>query len=466
MTKPIIYLADSYKYSHFGQYKPGTQYVVSYIESRGGPFDKAVFFGLQGFINTYMRMPIMMADVDRMADRMARHGVSFNRKGWERIVEIHDGFMPVRIEAVKEGTIVPTRNAMVRIINTDKELPWVTSFVETALLRAIWYPTTVATTSREAKKLIARFMDETAGHRNGLEFMLHDFGARGVSSHESAMIGGAAHLVNFLGTDTQECFDWLEDNLYIEVDEVPAYSVDATEHSTVTTWGRENEVEMYRAYLATATPGKILSCVSDSYNIYEACSELWGGVLREEVMALGNIGARLVVRPDSGDPTEVPVECVELLMKKFGYKVNAKGFRVLPDYIRVLQGDGMNLYSIEELLVNAKLENISAENFVFGMGGALLQHSNRDTMKFAQKACAAYVDGKWIEVFKDPIDDKGKKSKRGFVAFNGKTTVEYLPETEDPFKSSVPGDLLEPYYDTGLVCEKQHLSEIRDRAKI
>ncbi len=464
--KPMIYLADSYKYSHFGQYEPTTKYVVSYIESRGSDFNEAVFFGLQGFINTYMTVQITEYDVYRMKARMEKHGVSFNFGGWMRIVEKHNGLMPVKIDAVKEGTIVPTRNAMVRIINTDPELPWVTSFVETALLRAIWYPTTVATVSRESKKVIAKYMDATAGHRDGLEFMLHDFGARGVSSHESAQIGGAAHLVNFLGTDTQECFDWLEDNAYIERNEVPAFSVDATEHSTVTTWGRSHEVDMYRAYLATATSGKILSCVSDSYNIYDACEKIWGGELREEVMALGTMGARLVVRPDSGDPIEVPNDCVEILMERFGYAVNGKGYKVLPSYIRVLQGDGINIHTIEEILAEAMGRGFSAENFVFGMGGALLQHSNRDTLKFAQKACAAFVDGNWIAVFKEPVDDKGKASKKGIVAFNGKRTIEYLPETEDPYATMVPGDLLQTVYNDGKVGEVQLLQDIRDRAKI
>ena len=355
---------------------------------------------------------------------------------------------------------------MVRIINTDPSLPWVTSFVETALLRADWYPTTVATISRECKKTIAQFMDMTAGHRNGLEFMLHDFGGRGVSSHESAQIGGAAHIVNFMGTDTQECFDWLEDYGYIEYDEVPAFSVDATEHSTVTTWGKDNEARMYGKYLEMAGPNKILSCVSDSYDIYKAVTEIWGGELRDKVMALGTIGARLVIRPDSGDPLTVPVKIVELLMEKFGYTVNGLGFKVLPNYLRVLQGDGINEESIYTILTNAKNADLSAENFVFGMGGALLQHCNRDTMQFAQKACAAYVDGKWVEVFKDPIDAPGKKSKRGFVAFTGTKTVEYLPETENPFTTHVPGDLLVPYYENGYAAGRQTLAEIRDRAKI
>ena len=460
----LIYHADSYKYSHFKQYPPGTQYVSSYIESRGGKYDTTVFFGLQGFIKKYLNTPITKRDVDRMEKLIGLHGVSFNRAGWDRIVNVHDGFMPVAIYAVPEGSVVPTNNALVRVTNTDPELPWVTSFIETALLRAIWYPTTVATISREIKKTLATAMDKTVGNRDGLEFMLHDFGARGVSSAESAAIGGAAHIVNFMGSDTFEGILWLMEMGYVGEDEMPAFSVDATEHSTVTTWGKAGEAEMYQKYINSARDGQIMSCVSDSYDIRNAAQNIWGDKLKTDVKALGEKGARLVVRPDSGDPVSTPIQVIKDLMAKFheDCTVTDTGDALLPAYLRVLQGDGIDHVSIEKIVNQCDREWISVGNLVFGMGGGLLQHMNRDTQKFAMKASAVQINGDWKPVFKEA---PGKNSKRGMVALVGNSTETYYPYN-DPFSTFIIGDRLQPAWNTGKTLVTTTLAEVRDRAKI
>ena len=184
----IILNADSYKYSQFNQYPDGTEYVYSYIESRGGKFDTTVFFGLQAFIKEYLTTPITIEMIDEAQAIIEAHGEPFNREGWIYILMEHDGRLPVQINAVPEGTVVPTKNILASIINTDPKCYWLTSFLETALLRAIWYPTTVATNSREIKKVILDALERT-GTPDDIGFKLHDFGARGVSSLESAGIG-------------------------------------------------------------------------------------------------------------------------------------------------------------------------------------------------------------------------------------------------------------------------------------
>jgi Na+-driven multidrug efflux pump len=55
--------------------------------------------------------------------------------------------------------------------------------------------------SWDIKQILREYLNKS-GDVAGLPFKLHDFGARGVSSAESAELGGAAHLVNFMGTDT------------------------------------------------------------------------------------------------------------------------------------------------------------------------------------------------------------------------------------------------------------------------
>jgi nicotinamide phosphoribosyltransferase len=293
------------------------------------------------------------------------------------------------------------------------------------LLRAIWYPTTVATNSYESKKLILAALEKT-GDPTLIDFKLHDFGARGVSSLESAGLGGAAHLINFMGTDTVTAL--LAAREYYGAD-IAGFSIPAMEHSTVTSWGRDLEVESYRNMLKTyGKPGALLACVSDSYDIYNAC-KLWGTELKDEVIASG---ATVVIRPDSGEPSEVVVKCMYILEKYFGSVTNAKGFRVLNN-VRVIQGDGIDHASIRSILFCMEMAGFSADNIAFGQGGALLQQVNRDTMAFAMKCSAVGIrqfvqdtseladEGSgemkvvWRDVFKDPVTDHGKVSKKGRV---------------------------------------------------
>ena len=332
------------------------------------------------------------------------------------------------------------------------------------MLRAIWYPTTVATNSYENKKLILDYLEKT-GDPTSIDFKLHDFGARGVSSLESAGIGGAAHLVNFMGTDTVEAL--LFARRYYGAD-VAGYSVPAMEHSTVTSWGRENEVASYRNMVKqNGKPGGIVSAVSDSYDIFKAC-ELWGTELKQDIL---DSGATLVVRPDSGDPAVVVKQCLQILEKYFGSVKNAKGFKVLNN-VRVLQGDGINHASIRSILYTITLAGYSADNVVFGQGGALLQIVNRDDQKFAMKCSAALVDGKWVDVYKDPIHDKGKQSKKGklFLDYQGPKlgyrtiTQEHAAQCLSNGKPIV--DVLETVFENGVLIRDMTFDEVRANATI
>lgn len=455
--KNIILNSDSYKYSQFNQYPPGTEYIYSYIESRGGVYDTTVFFGLQAFIKEYLLEPVTMEMIDEAEVIILAHGEPFNRAGWEYIVNELDGRLPVKIKAVPEGTVIPVRNVLATIVNTDPNCFWLTSFLETAILRAIWYPTTVATNSREIKKIILDALNRT-GTPSDIDFKLHDFGARGVSSLESAGIGGAAHLVNFQGTDTIEAL--LFARRYYGAD-MAGFSVPAMEHSTVTSWGREREVDSYRNMVKqNGKPGGIVSAVSDSYDIFEAC-KLWGTELKQDII---DSGATLVVRPDSGDPATVVKQCLQILDTYFGSTINDKGFKVLNN-VRVLQGDGINHASIRSILFTITLAGFSADNVVFGQGGALLQIVNRDDQKFAMKCSAAFINGEWVDVFKDPVTDTGKRSKKGRLKLindlGNFTTI-----TSDDKMFDMLHDELKIVYRNGILVHDGSFDVIRKRAQI
>jgi len=411
MFKNLLLNTDSYKPSHTFQYPPGTEYVYSYIESRGGRFDRTVFFGLQMWLKEYLSNPITRADIEEAAEFWAAHGEPFYREGWEYILEKHNGHLPVVINAVPEGTVVPVKNVLATIVNTDPKCWWLPGFLETAMLRAVWYPTTVATNSWYCKQIIKAALEKSSDDQAQVVFKLHDFGARGVSSQESAAIGGVAHLVNFMGSDTVAGV--LAARKYYH-EPMAAFSIPAAEHSTITSWGREHEVDAYRNMLKQfARPGSLVAVVSDSYDIMNATSNIWGGVLRDEVVASG---ATVVVRPDSGNSLTVPVDVVAALADKFGYTVNSKGYKVLPGCVRVIQGDGITPDTLPVILDNLLAAGFAADNIAFGMGGGLLQQVNRDSQRFAMKCSAVMINGTWREVFKDPAGDHSKASKRGQLA--------------------------------------------------
>jgi nicotinamide phosphoribosyltransferase len=459
----IIIDTDSYKASHYLQYPGGTVSMFSYIESRGGDYNKTVFFGLQYYLKKYLTHRVTVEEVEEAKEFFEAHGEPFNYDGWMYIAKNLKGKLPVRIRAVPEGSVVPTHNILVSIESTDPNVFWIVSWLETSMLRNVWYGVNVATRSHKIRQIILEALNVTADDPQAeINFKLHDFGSRGVSSQESAMLGGAAHLVNFMGSDTVVGIRCA--NKYYN-HKMAAFSIPAMEHSSVTSWGKENEVEAYRNMLnKTAKPGGLVACVSDSYDLWNACSHLWGEQLKDEVI---KSGATVVIRPDSGNPPTVVLRTAQLLAEKFGTVTNKKGYKVLNN-VRILQGDGINENSIQEILNTLINHGFSASNIAFGMGGALLQQHNRDTLKFAMKCSHIYrmIDGKRVsvDVFKDPVTDHGKASKAGRLDLVRDTSGNYLTVAlgdADSAKSSV----MQLVYEDGEVLVNDTLDNIRARAK-
>jgi nicotinamide phosphoribosyltransferase len=466
------YSADSYKFSHIYQYRPGTQFISSYIESRGCDrnWKQVVNAGIQYHLQEYLSQPLITnTSLQQLQQWVPEHGVSFNYDAWKYLLDKHNGMAPLHVQALPEGLVVPLGTPMVQVVNTDPNCAWVTSFIETALLRSIWYMSTVATQSFHIKRIIRDAMMQTAGHTEGLDFKLHDFGARGVSSSESAQIGGAAHLFSFLGSDTFEAIPMLK--MYYSMEGMPSYSIDAAEHSTVTSFGGPQfEKDAYEHLINTfGKEGKIFAIVSDSYDLYGAIDNIYGDTLKSSVENLGNRSSKLVVRPDSGDPVIVVSDTIEKLMDKFGYTENQKGYKVLPPYLGVIQGDGINETSIKQILAVMKLKGLSAENIAFGMGGQLLQGINRDTLKFAMKANEAtnvtFNEGKPYPVFKQPATDSGKTSKKGRQAVIGDNVIfgGIQSISEKDFDPNGYPNLLETVYLDGEVKRLDTLDNIRKR---
>lgn len=333
MTIPLPFplRTDSYKLTHWRQYPPGTSEIYSYLESRGGVFPSTLFFGLQYYLRAYLAGTVVTTDDVEAAERFCkghfgRDGL-FNRAGWRHIVQQHGGRLPVEIRAVPEGTVVPTHNVLMTIRNTCPECYWLPNFLET-LLHKVWYPITVATLSREIKQVLRSCLARCGESVTAADTMLHDFGYRGASSEESAAIGGAAHLVNFRTSDTVIANYLLRTHYAAprqDADWTPSTSVPASEHSTITAWGREHEADAYRAMLEQ-NPTGIVSIVADSFDIFRAAGELFGGELKPLVLAHDGI---VVLRPDSGDPNAVLEKLLYILADRFGCTFNSHGYKCL-----------------------------------------------------------------------------------------------------------------------------------------
>jgi nicotinamide phosphoribosyltransferase len=469
---PIFHGTDSYKLGHWWQYPPDAKHVYSYLESRGGFWKHTLFFGLQYILKScFVGQVFNKADIDEARALSAAHfGTDevFNYKGWTRLLEKHGGRLPLRIKALPEGTVVPTHNCLFTIMNTDEEFPWLTNWGETEILQS-WYPITVATLSYEIRQAIGKDLVRT-GNPDLLSFKLHDFGFRGVSSRETAAIGGGAHLVNFLGTDTTPGIAMLMqfyDNHYTDGrPDMPGFSIAAMEHSTVTSWGREHELEAYRNQIRKS-PTPLTACVIDSYDTHNAVENIFGGDLREEILRRPGT---VVLRPDSGDPCVVIEDIFNTVADKFGFETNSKGWKVLPQQIRVIQGDGVNYQNI--LRINSHLTRLgwSMDNWGYGMGGALLQQQNRDTMRFAIKCSAINRAGEWQPVYKKPATDITKASMAGRFAvvdhgLNGNHrfhTIEVDPKSNE---DEVYGNCLRTVFENGELKKDYTLDEVRATAK-
>ncbi len=464
-NNPILN-ADSYKISHFGFMENETTEIFSYIENRkGGEYPVTLFFGLQYFLKEYMQTPITMEMVDQAEIFLKAHGEPFNRPGWEYIVNNLDGKIPLEVRAVEEGTLVPEGNVMVTFVNTDPNCAWVTSYFETAFLRAVWYPSTVATRSFFMKQMILKYLNET-GDPNLIPFKLIDFSARGVSSFESAMLGGAAHLVNFSGTDNISGIICSME--YYNSKEVTGFSIPASEHSVTTAWGKDNEEQFFsHAIDVYGGPGKLISLVADSYDLENAI-KIIGTKLKQKIL---DNGCTIVVRPDSGKPSEIVLYTVQELEKYFGTTYNNKGYKVLHDSVRVIQGDGITLQSIKQILSTLKEFGYSADNVTFGSGGYLLQQLNRDTQRFAMKASSVVVNHERRDICKTPKTDMTKKSKSGRLMYvanisivNGEPMFSNRSVntiTADQFDRHLHVDLMKTVYKNGEVVKEYDFDQVR-----
>ncbi|TKS90706.1 Nicotinamide phosphoribosyltransferase [Collichthys lucidus] len=522
----IMLATDSYKVTHYKQYPPNTSKVYSYFEcrekrtdptkSRKVKYDKTVFYGLQYILYKYLKardhdMPVMRhwpppwehfifswehfihpTPTHRRSPQQGQSSAGsaaeqnstarlpllkihciaqghfsragkvvtpekiqeakevyrehfqddvFNEKGWTYILEKYNGHLPIEIKAVPEGSVIPRGNVLFTVESTDPECYWLTNWVETILVQ-IWYPITVATNSREQKKILAKYLLETSGNLEKLEYKLHDFGYRGVSSQEGSYCCSSAHPSLPRTSALWGWWLWLS--------------------RTITAWGKDHEKDAFE-HIIKQFPSVPVSIVSDSYDIYNACEKIWGEDLRG-LIEKRSADAPLVVRPDSGNPLDT---VLEILGKKFIPVENSKGFRVLPPYIRVIQGDGVDINTLQEIVEGMKEHKWSIENIAFGSGGALLQKLTRDLLNCSFKCSYVVTNGLGVNVFKDPVADPNKRSKKGRLSLHRTQSGDFVTLEEGKGDLEEYGvDLLHTVFQNGNIVKTYTFDEVRDNAKL
>lgn len=476
----IQFITDFYKYSHNPMYFPGTQRISSYFESRGTNLDYAdstIFAGLK-YYTYFLQGEVITRESIDMAEDMCNDvfgpGV-FQREFWEHILYQYGGKLPIEIKAVPEGTKVKTGNILFDVTCYDPKILSLTNYVE-SLLQETWYPTTVCTVSYYIKQLVKKAFNDTVDeeYHGAIPYVLNDFGVRGCGEPHEAGIGGLAHLFNFLGSDNSVAYMFAKHYYNGQRGKIIS-TIPASEHSVMTLCGKDGEAKVFGHCMDVYPKGGI-SLVCDGFDVLNAAENIFGKVLKSKVE--GREGFTCL-RLDSGDPQATILAVLNILFDKFGYTVNKKGYKQLPDYIRIMQADGVEYDSIREIYAMLKREGISAVNIVFGMGGALLRKVNRDTFKFALKCSAGWrVNGvtgqlEEFDVQKSPmeLDKKGvqrpsfKKSKAGelkLIEVNGELITVNL---NDPIYASYP-NILQIVFKDGEIIEHEYNDMENIKARI
>lgn len=323
---PATLLCDFYKVSHKEQYPDNTQFIYSTWTPRGSRLegvDKVVAFGIQGFIKEYLINYFNEMFFNRPTShvlyeykRVIKFTLGVENPDTSHIEALHKlGYLPILINAVPEGTLVPLRVPMMTIENTLEEFFWVTNYLETLISNMIWQPMTSATVAFQYRKLLDYYADKTVGNTDAVQFQGHDFSMRGMGGLDATKTSGAAHLLSFVGTDSIPAILYHEEHYNADIEkELVGTSIPATEHSVMCANGQD-EIAVIDRLISKVYPNGFVSIVSDTWDFWHLVENVYPA-LKDKIMARDG---RVVIRPDSGDPVEIicGVDIINLTNNKY-----------------------------------------------------------------------------------------------------------------------------------------------------
>lgn len=305
-------LTDFYKTIHHLAYVPGLDYLVSYWTprlTRIENVDKVVMFGLQALIKDHLMVAFHINFFSRPWDeveteyvKVIKHTMTEQAADTTELKKLHAlGYLPIQISAVPEGTRVNIKTPMFEIRNTVKGFGWLVNYLETYMSVNVWHAMTAATIAYRYREIVHEYYEKTVV--NGVESAAcGDFSMRGMAAQEAAYRASAGHLLSFTGTATIPAIIWLEN--YYNCDstkEIVGKGVPSTEHSVMSSYGREGEFECYRHLIEDVFPNGPLSIVSDTYDYWNVLTNY----LPRLKNSIAKRSGKIVIRGDSGDPIDI-----------------------------------------------------------------------------------------------------------------------------------------------------------------
>ena len=479
---PLL-LTDGYKTGHHLQYPKNTTLVYSNFTPRSNRYapsgcDHVVSFGQQMVmkqIHEAFQNEFFSKSKQEVCGEMKRElsiylGTDYDVSHFEALHDL--GYLPIRVKAIKEGTLVPMKVPVLTIYNTHPDFYWITNYLETIISNLLWKPMTSATIAHEYRKVLTKWQQKTDAEKGWfIDWQGHDFSMRGMDSVDAVISSGLGHLTSFSGTDSLPTLYGARK--YYNEDGFIGGSVNATEHSVMCAGGSDDEVGTFKRLLDTYPTG-ILSVVSDTWDLWKVCTE-HVVTLKEEILARDG---KLVIRPDSGDPVDIlcgtrdsidrdwdgtPEQkgVIELLWDVFGGTINEQGYKILDSHIGAIYGDSITIDRADKICRRLEAKGFASTNVVLGIGSFTYQYNTRDTFGFAMKATYIEANGEGRAIFKDPITDDGtKKSATGLLMVSDELTL-----IDKVSWDLEPHGALQNIYLDGYFINKTTLTEIRNRLK-
>lgn len=330
---PLL-LTDFYKTIHHLAYVPKLEYLVSYWtprKSRYDDCDEVVVFGLQGFLKEYFieyfnkhffNRPL--SEIVKEYKRYIQNTMTMQASDTTEIEKLHKlGYLPIQVKALPEGTVSKIRTPIYEFSNTVKGYGWLVNYLETYISVNVWHPINSATIGYRYRKLVDKFFEETVSPiavkrvlgKNDTEnnqplpklndvasSACGDFSMRGMTSIEDAAKNSAAHLLSFTGTATIGAIPYLEEYYHCDCEkEIVGKGVPSTEHSVMSSYGRDGEFECYRHLIEDVFKEGPLSMVSDTYDYWNVITNFLPR-LKKSIM---NRNGKIIIRGDSGDPCDI-----------------------------------------------------------------------------------------------------------------------------------------------------------------
>lgn len=526
MTNPLL-KKDAYKIGHIWQYPDGITNVYSNGTSR-----KSRMKGITHVLQVGFQMMMLRFIVKDFNENFFAKNVDYVVKRYKRIVDhvtggnvncdhlraLHKlGYLPLRIKAVPEGTLLPIGIPGFTITNTHDDFFWLPNMLEVAISNKTWKTATVATIAREFRKMFQEGYIATVGDLppDGGDVMYqgHDFSMRGLSGDEDCQMVGIGHLSVFYGSDNLMAIEAAEDYYEADLDnEIVMKSIPATEHSVMCAGGKDTEKETIRRLIQKIYPNGPISIVSDTWDYFRTLSVI-AMELKAEIMIRDG---KVVFRGDSGYPQYIlagwpdsmlvidpatetfhmkddlfltkkgnwisdleRMGTVEILANIFGYTMTARSYKLMSAKVGTIYGDGISPEVAAETFEILMEKGFATTNVVFGIGSFTYEYLTRDTFGWAMKATNIEmmedVDIETgfektitkrkvsIPIFKSPKTDDGtKKSASGLLSVQRNETGEiFLMQNCTPEQERE--GLLELVFYNGEVMRTTTLAEIRQR---